>query len=57
MVRLLESEINQVLTLEKSLSRAGTVARLALAFVKCFEVGELEARLAALESALGAKNE
>lgn len=54
-VKLLESEINQVLTLEKSLSRAGTIARLALAFVKCFEVSEIEQRLAALESAITGK--
>lgn len=48
--KLLEREINQVLTLEKSLSRAQTIARLGLAFVKCFEVSELEARFAAMEA-------
>lgn len=52
-VRLLESEINVVLGLEKSLSRAQTISRLALAFVKCFEVSEIEQRLGALEAQIG----
>lgn len=48
-VQLLEDEVNHVLTLEISLSRAQTIARLALAFVKCFEVSEIEQRLKRLE--------
>jgi len=55
-IKLLESEINVVLGLEKSLSRAGTIARLALAFVKCFEVGENEARILELERRLDEKS-
>lgn len=54
-VRLLESEVNHVLGLEISLSRAQTISRLALSFIKAFEVSELETRLAALESALQEK--
>ena len=51
-IKLLESEVNTVLGLEVSLSRAQTIARLALAFVKCFEVSEVTQRLAAIEWAL-----
>lgn len=50
--KLLESEVNAVLSLEKSLSRAQTIARLALAFIKAFEVSEIEQRLSALEQAM-----
>jgi hypothetical protein len=50
--RLLETEVNCVLRLEISLSRAQTIARLAGAFVSAFQVGEIEQRLAALEAAL-----
>lgn len=56
-LKLLESEVNAVLTLEVSLSRGQTIARLAGAFVSAFQVGELEARLGVLESAMGAKSE
>lgn len=56
-VKLLESEVNAVLGLEVSLSRAQTIARLALAFVKCFEVSELQQRLAAIEWALKLRKE
>lgn len=55
-VKLLESEVNAMLALEVSLSRGQTIARLALAFVKCFEVSEIEQRLLALESSLGENN-
>lgn len=46
---LLGETVGDVLTLENSLARAQTIARLALAMVKCFEVSELEQRLTALE--------
>lgn len=55
-LKLLESEVNAVLTLEVSLSRGQTIARLAGAFVSAFQVGEIEQRLAALESSLGENN-
>lgn len=56
-LKLLEREVNAVLSLEVSLSRGQTIARLAGAFVSAFQVGELEMRLAALEASLGAKGE
>lgn len=49
-VKLLERTINDALTLENSLNRANTIGRLAMVFVKCFEVSEIEQRLAALEA-------
>lgn len=48
-VKLLECEVNSMLTLEPSLSRGQTIARLAMVFIKAFEVSEIEQRLDALE--------
>lgn len=49
---LLGETVGDVLLLENSLARAQTIARLALAMIKAFEVSELEARLGAIERAL-----
>lgn len=48
-LKLLEREVNAVLTLEVSLSRGQCIARLAGAFVSAFQISELEGRLLALE--------
>lgn len=54
---LLNDTVGDCLLLENSLARAQTIARLAMAMVKCFEVNELEARMAALERALKLRGE
>jgi len=48
-VALLEAEIGAMLTLEKSLGRGGTIARLAGVIIKALEFATLEERVAALE--------
>lgn len=54
---LLGETVNDVLLLENSLARAQTIGRLCLAMVKCFEVNELESRMAALERALSLRDQ
>jgi hypothetical protein len=50
--RLLEIAVLDLLGLENSVARARALASLALALLKTFEVGELQERLAAVESVL-----
>ena len=50
--RLLEIAVLDTLGLENSVSRARTLAYLAMAAIKLLDVGELEERLAALEAAV-----
>lgn len=49
-LRLVETEVNQILGLEISLARARTVGYLAGVFVATWESYELEARVTALEA-------
>jgi len=49
-VKLLERTINDALSLENSLSRANTIARLAGVLCSIYQASELEARIVALES-------
>ena len=49
-VKLLERTINDALSLENSLSRANTIARLAQVLANIYQVSELEQRIAALEA-------
>ena len=49
---LLETTINELRTLENSVSRARTTATLATVTLKAFEIGELEQRIEALEARL-----
>ena len=51
-VRLLERTINDALSLENSLSRANTIARLAQVAANIYQASEFEQRIAALESRL-----
>ncbi len=51
--RLLEIAIVDTLALENSAARSRTLAYLGIVALKVFEVGELEARVAAVEAALG----
>lgn len=54
---ILEQAIGDALALENSLARARTIGYLALATLKTIEVNEFDARLAALEIALKARDE
>lgn len=51
--RLLEIAVVDTLSQENSIARARTLAYLAQMALKALDVGEVEGRLAALESALG----
>ena len=51
-VKLLERTINDALSLENSLSRANTIARLASVLCGIYQVSELEARITVLEVAV-----
>lgn len=51
--RLVEIAVVDALALENSIARARTLAYLAQTAARLLEVGELEARVAALEGALG----
>ena len=50
--RLLEIAVVDTLGLENSISRARTLAYLVMTAIKLFDVGEMEQRLASLESAV-----
>ena len=50
--RLLEIAVTDTLELQNSVARSRTLAYLAQTALRCFEVGEVDARLAALETAV-----
>jgi hypothetical protein len=55
-IKLLAQEIRNVLTLEKSISRARAVGYLASVALKSFDLGEYDARLTAVERAISEQN-
>lgn len=55
-LRLIESEVNQVLRLETSISRARAVGYLCGVFVATWESSELEGRVAALEGRMNERS-